>query len=199
MRLLVIAVLSLLSMVPALSITHGLLGLGSDASGVIALIVAAFVTPSLLLYFWRGKPGFEAIPVDPSDLIMREQVERSRREISRLLDGLDKGVMEAFVKFPMSVDENIEHVWGVAHSHSSNAVVVSLASNPVGGMTEDMLSRRSVPMEDIEDWMLQDAAGRTYGGYTMLALVRIYQREYGKLPRRMRREFAHFVDFSLTG
>ncbi|MGQ4583907.1 DUF2314 domain-containing protein [Lysobacter sp. F60174L2] len=197
MRLLAIAVLSLLSMVPALSVTHGLLGLDDDVSGVIALVAAFLVTPSLLLYLWRAKPGFDALPVDPSDVVMREQVERARREIGRLLDGLDKGVMEAFVKFPLPVEDTIEHVWGMAHSHDNGAVIVSLASTPVAGLSEDMLGRRPVPAADIEDWMLRDASGKTYGGYTNLALARIYRREYGKLPRGIRKEFALFVDFSV--
>lgn len=197
MRLLAIAVLSLLSMIPALSVTHGLLGLDDDVSGVIALVAAFLVTPSLLLYFWRSKPGFDALPVEPSDALMCEQIERAKAEIGRLLDGLDKGVLEAFVKFPLPVDGTIEHVWGMAHSHDGGAVVVSLASTPVAGLSDDMLGRRSVPLADIEDWMLRAANGKTYGGYTNLALARIYRREYGKLPRGMRREFEHFVDFSL--
>jgi uncharacterized protein YegJ (DUF2314 family) len=107
--------------------------------------------------------------------------------------------MEAYVKFPMSVDGNTEHVWGVAHSHSNGSVVVSLMSIPVGGLSEDMLNRRSVPMKQVEDWMLLDSSGKTYGGYTMLALAQIYRREYGKLPRRMRKELEQFADFSLDG
>lgn len=197
MRLLTIAVLSLLSMVPALTITHGLLGLSSDVSGMIAIIVAIMVTPSILLFFWKAKPGIEALPVDPSDSIMLEQVERSKREITRLLDGLDNGLMEAYVKFPIPVGDSTEHVWGVAHSHCDGAVIVSLASTPAGGLTDDMLNRRSVPIQHVEDWMLQDGSGTTFGGYTMLALARIYQREYGRLPRRVRKKFGHFVDFSL--
>lgn len=196
MRLPVIAVLSLLSAVPALSLTHGVLGLSDDVSSIFA-IVAVFASAICLLYLWRHKPGFEALPVDPADPIMLRQIERSRREIDRLFAGIDQGKLEAFVKFPMEVGGHTEHVWGLAHACTAEAIVVSLVSTPVGGLSEDMLNRRSVPVADVEDWMLQDASGKSFGGYTMLALAQIYRREYGRLPRKIRNGLAGFVDFSL--
>lgn len=198
MRLLAIALLSMLSMVPALTVTHGLLGLSNDTSGVLSLVVAFLVTPALLLHFWRHKPGFEALPVEPTDPIMLGQVERSRSEIGRFIEGLSQGKLEAYIKFPLTVQGNTEHVWGVAHSFSGEVFVASLASTPVGGVTDKMLNRLSVRLDEVEDWMLQDAAGKAYGGYTMLAMARIYEREYGRLPRKMRKEFAHFADFDIA-
>lgn len=197
MRLLAIALLSISSMVPALTVTHGLMGLSSGNSGVVAMVVAFLVTPALLLHFWRHKPGFEALPVDPTDPIMLKQIERSKREIGRFVDGLNQRKLEAYIKFPLTVHDSTEHVWGVAHSFSDGVFVTSLASRPVGGLTEDMLDRICVGVDDVEDWMLQDSCGKAFGGYTMLALAQIYEREHGRLPRRMRRELSHFADFDL--
>jgi len=199
MRLLAIALISLLALVPALAVTHRFMGLGSDVSGVISMIFAFLVTPALLLRIWRDKPGFDALPVDRDDPVMLEQVARAKRELGRFLEGLNQNRMEAFIKFPLAVHGDTEHVWGVAHSFSDGVFVTSLASNPVGGLSDEMLNRIRVPVDDLEDWMLQDAAGKTYGGYTMLALARIYEREYGRLPRKIRKELEPFVDLELGG
>jgi len=199
MRLLAIALISLLALVPALAFTHRFLGLGSDLSGIISMVFAFLVTPALLLRYWRHKPGFEALPVDRDDPVMRGQVARAKRELGRFLDGLNQNRMEAFIKFPLAVDGGTEHVWGVAHSFSDGFFVASLASNPVGGLSEEMLNRIRVPVDDLEDWMLQDASGKTYGGYTMLALARIYERTYGRMPRKMRKQFENFVDLEPGG
>lgn len=199
MRLLVIALVSLLMLVPFLAFTHRFLGWDDDVAGIVSMVLAFVLTPMLLLRLWREKPGFEALPVDPHDPVMLEQVARARRELPRFLEGLGENRLEAYIKFPLVVNGGTEHVWGVAHAHVDGTFVTSLASTPVAGLEPELLNRLSIPIGDVEDWMLQDAAGKTFGGYTHLALARIYQREYGRMPRRMRKDLEAFVDLDLSG
>lgn len=196
LRIITITLLSFAALVPFLVIFHRLAGLEDDVAGYLSMFFAWFMTPLILLRVWRPKPGIEALPVDPDDPIMQEHVQTAQAQLDRFRRGLREGKLEAFVRFAHEFDGVTEHVWGAAHSEKEDgSFVVSLASDPVGEPDDEMLQRFSVPKHDVTDWMLADARGTTYGGYTMLAMAEIYERDYGKLPKQYQRDLRHFADF----
>ncbi len=127
---------------------------------------------------------------------MLECIERSRREFARFKAGLAEGRKNAFVKYPVTTKQGTEHVWGVAHALDGDRAIVSLANTPVGELTDAELRdlRSSVPLSDIEDWLLVRKDGKCEGGYTHLALAKIYRRLHGTFPKKYLRELEPFVD-----
>ncbi|TCK02586.1 DUF2314 domain-containing protein [Marinobacterium mangrovicola] len=193
-RLLAITFISFCSVVPFLMVFHRFLELDDDVAGYISFFLAWIITPAILLRIWKVPPYFEALPVDIDDPIMQEQINRAKNEFGIFISGLKDGKLESFIKFPYEIEGNTEHIWGVAHSIKGEAVIASLASDPVGETPEELLERLDVPFDDIEDWMLQDSKGLNQGGYTLLAMAKIYERDFGKLPKRYAKELEPFVD-----
>jgi uncharacterized protein YegJ (DUF2314 family) len=154
----------------------------------------------LLATGWgRLFPDYYApIPIDHDDPLMKAMIERARSELPRFRQAIEAGRKEAFVKFPLrSPGVETEHIWGVVHSLTDAGAQVSLANEPVHEHEGKDL-RFAVPLADIEDWMLFDAGGVVEGGYTHLALARMYKREKGFLPHAMRKQLAPFRDLDLN-
>lgn len=193
-RLIIIAVISTIMIVPYLILFDSFMGIDNSIAGGMALFFGYIVTPIILLKIWKSKPDLDALPVDIDDPLMSEQIGIAKGQIDRFFTGLDGGKLEAYVKFPMDIEGDTEHVWGLAHSKNEQYVVVSLVSNPVGHPSEEAYERMNIPISDIEDWMLQDAHGTTQGGYTLYAMAKIYEREYGKLPKRYAKDLEPFID-----
>ncbi len=195
MRLFIIAIISLASLFPLLMFSTEVCGLSDDSGGIVSIVLGWVVLPALLLKFWQGLPDPSAIPVDIDDPIMQEQIQRARSELPRFIEGLHNGNLEAFIKFPYEFEGEVEHVWGVAHSYGGGQFIVSLASEPVGEASNELHSRVKVAENELEDWTLTDAKGNTQGGYTMLAMARLYAKNYGKLPKMYCNDLERFVDF----
>jgi len=198
LKLLVITFISFGSVVPFLVIFHRFLQLEDDVAGYISFFLGWIVLPIFLLRVWKLPPNLEALPVDINDPIMREQIDTAKREFGRFIKGLSEGKLESFIKFPYEFEEQIEHVWGVAHSIKGTSIVASLASEPASDTPDELMGRIEVPFEDIEDWMLQDSKGNIQGGYTLLGMARIYERDYGKLPKKYAKDLKPFVDLDLS-
>jgi len=195
-RILSIVLISFASLVPFLVIFNRWLDVGNDLAGWISMGLGWVVTPIILLHFWKVKPSPEVIPIDIDDPVIQELIDRSRSELNRFIEGLEEGKKEAYVKFPYDFNGDTEHVWGLAHSEKDGSVIVSLESNPVGEAPEEVYERLSINLDSIEDWMLVDRSGKTYGGYSILGLAKVYTRDYGKLSKAYTRDLGRFVDFS---
>lgn len=196
LRIIIISLVSMCSLFPFMMITTQYFGLNDDYGGVASIILGWIVLPLVLLKSWKVKPDLYVLPIDVDDPIMLEHIAMAKSKLERFFAGLNEGKAEAYIKFPYEFDDEIEHVWGLAHSEADDKVIVSLASDPIGAPGEEVMERVQVPKEKIEDWMLIDAKGKSQGGYTMWATAKIYKRDYGKLPKKYIREFDRFVDFS---
>jgi len=195
-RLIFIVLVSFCSLFPLLAITTQQFGLSDNAGAVVSVIIGWLILPTIILNLWREKPGLEVLPVDIDDPIMKQYITISKSKIDKFYIALFEGVSEAYIKFPYEFEGEVEHVWGLAHTERDDLVIISLASEPVGEMDEDVMCRIKVPKNDIEDWMLVDGKGNTQGGYTILAMAKIYERDHGKLPKRYVRDLERFTDFS---
>ncbi len=195
LRILIVAVISLASFFPLYEFTTNGCGLDENWGAIVAMIAAVICVPSVLLNVWKGKPSPEVMPIDINDPIMQKLIEKSRSEISRLIQGVDGEEMEAFVKFPYKFGDEVEHVWGIVHYIKAGYALVSLESSPIGEVPESAAGRLKISLAEMEDWMLVDKDGKTYGGYSILGLAEIYTREYGKLPKAYALDLERFVDF----
>ncbi|MFY8274309.1 DUF2314 domain-containing protein [Pseudoalteromonas sp. SSDWG2] len=195
LRIIVIALFSFCAFVPIFIILTQLESFDNSTAGVVAFGIAWLVLPFILLKLWRTPIDFKVLNVDKDDPVMHAQICRARAELDRFIAGLKEGKREAYVKFPYAFDNHVEHVWGVAHCAMEEGVTVSLACEPIGELNDELSQRIYVRFTDIEDWMLQDANGYTQGGYTMLAMARIYERDHGRLPSKYARDLEPFVDF----
>ncbi len=194
-RYLIIGVLSILLFFPAYWLLSKFLGDDWGAGAAMVMMYIGF--PALMLKLWKSYPPMYAVPVEPGDPDMQRAIDRARREIGRFERGIRDAKKEAYVKYPVSVEDGgVEHVWGLAHSIEKGGVVVTLVNEPVGELVDAGQSspRGRIPLTEIEDWMLVDTDGKCEGGYSHLALVQIYRRIHGKIPKSYLRDLEAFVD-----
>lgn len=137
------------------------------------------------------------LPIETDDPLMKEAFDRAKREWRRFERGLAEGKREALIKYPMKTGYgDNEHVWAVAHSIDDGHVVATLASQPVGEDVELKNERQRIRIEDVEDWLLIEDGGRMEGGFTQIAMAKIYQRDKGYVPYAIRKTLPDMVDLN---
>ena len=156
-------------------------------------VFAVFVGLYGLGRLFPGQPP--PLPIETGDPLMAAAIERARREMHRFKAGLAEGRREALVKYAMQTGfGDNEHVWAVAHTVDSDAVIVTLMSEPVGDSAEVKNERIRVPLAEVEDWLLIDDGGRMEGGFTQIAMAKIYKRAKGYVPYAIRKGLPNFAD-----
>ncbi len=157
-----------------------------------ASVFGVFVGLYGLGRLFPGQPP--PLPIETGDPLMEAAFDRARREFARFERGLAEGRREALIKYAMKTGyADHEHVWALAHSIDRGEVVTSLVSETVG---ESPLpnERHRVPKAEVEDWILIDDRGRTEGGFTQIAMAKIYKRDKGYVPWPIRKSLADFAD-----
>ena len=157
-----------------------------------ACVFGAFVGFYGLARLFPGQPP--PLPIETGDPLMEAAFDRARREFARFESGLSEGRREALIKYAMKTGYgDNEHVWALAHSIDRGEVVTSLVTETVG---ESPLGneRHRVPKAEVEDWVLIDDSGRTEGGFTQIAMAKIYMRDKGYVPWAVRKSLADFTD-----
>lgn len=159
---------------------------------VLVIFIGSFYYKKYLI-----KPDFHTITIDNDDPLIQAQIEVSKKQIHRFVDGLGQGKLEAMIKFPLATDKDGKRVWGVAHTQKSDNIIASVDDIVVDSNNADEnIERLSIPIKDIEDWMLIEKSGKTHGGYSVLAHAQIYEKKHGKLPAKYAKKFKSFVDIS---
>ena len=160
-------------------------------AGFFGLLAIALGWTTLFPNTW------EPIAVDPDDPFMTVAVERARSTLPRLIEGVREGRKHAMVKFPLvGAGGEVEQVWGVVHSLADETATVSLVSEPIDA-PEGLEPRQPVALADVIDWMLVAGDGTTEGGFSHLAMLQVYKREKGTLPRGVKKDFESFKDLRL--
>lgn len=136
------------------------------------------------------------LAIETGDPIMTVAMEQAQREFTRFKAGLQEGKKEALVKYALETGYGEkEHVWAVAHSIDDGAVICTLASEPVGDV-EVKTERTRVAKSDVEDWLLVDDQGTMEGGFTQIAMAKIYKRDKGYVPYSIRKSLNQFKDLN---
>ncbi|MDX1508401.1 MAG: DUF2314 domain-containing protein [Woeseiaceae bacterium] len=169
-------------------------GMG-EWSKLFALIPAAVFALYGLGRMFPGQPP--PLPIETDDPLMKEAFDRAKREWRRFERGLAEGKREALIKHPMKTGYgDNEHVWAVAHSIDDGHVVATLASQPVGDEAEIKNERQRIRIEDVEDWLLIEDGGRMEGGFTQIAMAKIYKRDKGYVPYAIRKTLPDMADLN---
>lgn len=195
LRNLTLALIGFVAFLPCLYLLKNLAGLPQQPAFWLALLISWLGLPLLISRIWRTKPDLAALVVDADEPLMLAQVRRAQQQLPRFLTGLEQGELEAYIKYPQAFADETEHLWALAHERRGEEIIVSLASEPLTAVDPALPARQRVRLDDIEDWMLIDSQGKTQGGYTVLAMAQIYQRDYGSLPAAYVRDLQDFSDF----
>ncbi len=139
-------------------------------------------------------PGQPPLAIGNDEPLMDAAMERAQRELGRFKQGVAEGRKEALIKYAIKTGygEN-EHVWAIAHAFDGDDVVTSLASQPVG-QYDDKVERKRIPEKDIEDWILINDDESLEGGFTQIAMAKIYKRDKGYVPYAIKQGLSNFVD-----
>ncbi len=157
-----------------------------------ACVFGGFVAMVGLGRLFPGQPP--PLPIETGEPLMEAAMERARREFTRFERGLAEGKREALVKYAMKTGYcDNEHVWAIAHAIDDGSIITSLASEPVGNV-DVKVERKRIPLSEIEDWLLIGEDGRIEGGFTQIAMARIFQRDKGYVPYAIRKGLSDFVD-----
>lgn len=93
--------------------------------------------------------------------------QKARETLPRFVSLLKSNMPATYtVKFPLRQDGHTEHIWlQVADMKGDNAFIGRLANKPVNGSKYQIGQVMTVPMADVEDWMVR-TPDVIYGGYT---------------------------------
>lgn len=171
------------------------LELSQNQSLAAGVAIGCILLPSVLLKIWRHKPKFSVFKADPKDPIMLEQAAVSKREIRKFLKGIETGKLDAFVKISHEIKGKNEQVWVRVISIDNNEVFAVLSIEPKLKIGKPKETSLQIPLDNIEDWTLITSRGEIYGGYSNLAIARIYERDHGRLPDEEIEELNNYLDF----
>lgn len=176
---------------------------------VVGLTIWAIYTTDRWSYLMIGFGGlvaalfglgrlFPSVPpamlVAPDEPLMSAAYDNARRDYRRFKRGLEEGRREAFVKYKLNIEpEEHEFVWALAHSIDKGSVIASLVSEPVADVDVPP-ERTRIPESEVLDWMLVDQEGRIEGGYSEIAMAKIYKRDTGYVPYAVRQHLKNFAD-----
>lgn len=99
--------------------------------------------------------------------VLLEARQKARETLPRFVSLLKSNMPATFtVKFPLRQNGHTEHIWlQVADMKGDSAFIGRLANKPVNGSKYQMGAVMTVPMADVEDWMVR-TSDAIYGGYT---------------------------------
>lgn len=171
------------------------LNLSQNQSLAAGVAIGCILLPSILLKVWRYKPKFSSFKPDPEDPLLIEHVSLSRREINKFVKGAETGKLEAFVKISQEIRGEEKQIWVKVISVENDEIFTTIKVAPklkIGKAKEVALQ---IPLNEIEDWTLINHKGEIYGGYSNLAIAKIYERDYGRLPDENIEELNNYLDF----
>jgi uncharacterized protein YegJ (DUF2314 family) len=123
--------------------------------------------------------------IDPADPLIVASVERARASLPLLRELWDKREGELYVKFPFHTDGGqTEHVWGELLAIEGDEFRANIGNEPVthdGDLPEFV----SLPLREIEDWMLPLEDGSVRGGFRTQAEIAYCRARQQPVPAHM--------------
>ena len=101
------------------------------------------------------------------NVALLEARQKARETLPRFVSLLKSNMPATYtVKFPLRQDGHTEHIWlQVADLKGDSAFIGRLANKPVNGNKYQIGQVMTVPMAEVEDWMVR-TSDAIYGGYT---------------------------------
>jgi uncharacterized protein YegJ (DUF2314 family) len=134
--------------------------------------------------------------VDSNDPIMRAAREKALATLPAFFRLFPKHPNDCMVKFKFETDQKqTEFLWGDLREVAEDKARVFLRTPPVnhkGELPRDIV----IPISDIVDWQLERQDGTLRGGFSNLALFKIYEREEGRMHPKFAEQVARFKDLT---
>jgi uncharacterized protein YegJ (DUF2314 family) len=179
----------------AISVVAWLLGL--HWIGIVLLVLIGFVIVHAVYERLFPDPfdyiGTMAVRND--DPLMLAAEEKARTTLDRFLAELySEHAQDSMVKFSYTnADGEIEKIWGDLLSYRDGKADVYVRTLPLAPKP-DFESRMTVDISDIVDWSVEMRDGTLRGGFSNLALFKIYEREEGRMHPRFIPHVERFKD-----
>lgn len=187
---------TILHIVVALTIWFGL----SYFSLHWGIKLGAILAGALLVHFvWEAlfRDPFlylGAMPIDVNDPLMLQAVEKAKTTFAKFLEVYPDHKDDSTVRFRFETDTGtVENLWGDLLDINDESATVFLRTPPVDHNGE--LDRTmTVTHDQINDWQVEFRDGTLRGGYTNVAMLKIYERERGPLHSQVLAHFERFKD-----
>ena len=152
---------------------------------LLALVLAG-VAGWRLMAMPTARPHPGRVLISPHDPLLRRARSRARATLPKLRALLSQHRARAMVKLPRSGADGIYRGQWADILHWDDEIVRVRARGRV--------HERDVRWPEVEDWQVELPDGGFRGGYTVIAVWRIRERETGELPSEARRQLPRFRD-----
>ncbi|MBB3046122.1 uncharacterized protein YegJ (DUF2314 family) [Litorivivens lipolytica] len=175
-------------------------GLALLPSGIYTLFVLGvpstlgFLILGVMLLYWCWQPmmptRYPPIQISVDEPEMQLATERAQASIERFCEGIARSDRKGAVRIAVETKfGSQQRIWANVQRQEGNLLLLKPRSvNP------NVSTPESVPVDQVEDWLLADLSGRIEGGFTHVAYAEKYQRQEGYIPRGLRLELSKFVD-----
>jgi len=153
---------------------------------------------AFLIYGWRWLhyegEGIEDTPGTADIPELAESISQARQTLPYFISEVEKNAENMYIKFLLTTQQGFkEHIWANVHSYEEGSFDVSLANTPKDPKERAQL-RRSVPVNEVEDWQIMLRDQRIKGAYSTMALFRNRQNNGRPLTPKMRKQKTFLVD-----
>lgn len=168
----------------------------------VAITVVSVLAGAVLVHFVWDRFVFNpyaylgAMPVASDDPIMQKAIERAKQTLSEFWTMYPEHREDSMVKFRFTTDTGeTENLWGDLLEVDTDAGTarVYVRTLPVS-QTGEMESTQTVPFDQIVDWQVEMRDGSLRGGFTNLALFKIYERQEGHMHPAFLDQLGRFQD-----
>jgi uncharacterized protein YegJ (DUF2314 family) len=137
-----------------------------------------------------------ARPVDPKDPLMIAAKQKAISELPQFERLFAERPNDSMIKFAFQTDKGeTEFLWGDLLELSETEAKVFLRTPPIDH-SAPMDREMRVPREAIVDWQVEFSDGTLRGGYSNLALFKIFEREEGAMHPKFLEQVERFKELS---
>jgi uncharacterized protein YegJ (DUF2314 family) len=186
----------ILQIVVALTIWFGLSLLNLHWGIRLGAILGGAVLVHFVWEFFFRDPFLYlgAMPIDPNDPLMLQAVDRAKMTFPKFLEVFPNHKSDSTVRFRFETDTGtVENLWGDLLDFNDESATVFLRTPPIDH-NGDLDRTMTIKRDQINDWQVEFRDGTLRGGYTNVAMLKIYERENGPLHPQVLAHFERFKD-----
>lgn len=160
----------------------------------IALVIAGLFAVHFVWerFFFNPFLYLGARPIDPEDPLMKEAREEGKRTFPEFAKIYPSHISNSIVKFGFLTDSGKkEFLWGDLLELNENSAKVFIRTPPVNHKGE-IVREIIISTEDIIDWQVEFQDGTLRGGFTNLAMFKIFEREEGYMHPKFLEQVKRF-------
>jgi uncharacterized protein YegJ (DUF2314 family) len=126
----------------------------------------------------QGTMNVPIVEVSDDDPLMKQAVEKARRDWPKFVAAYEAGAGENFsVKAPVTHAGRTEFIWVSVTAFEGDSIYGELGNDPGNLGALKLGSKVSVPVADLNDWCYIDSKGNLTGGFTIMAVQKASRRK----------------------